>query len=299
MTSKDLRTAYNPNYFSIESILASQTLVPCRTEMRLPKFGFLVPDCNSEDLPVGTDLELPIWAARVLCRPRRIYVSVDIPPGFKETHREVVEEDPTAATVDLKKVNVNYYEAGHMCTSLFHHDAGELAEMLPEVLQQRILCIGSAIGATVERNSPLNQDRMDILEEKLFKDAKDCNESLEDWLQPFGVPPEIEAELRRPPPPPPSPPKQVTHHHQQYPHRHTHQLPPAPAHSQLPPPIYGNPYAHLQQSGSTSPYGTMSMSSHQGLGMPQNIAHQQIHGQIQSHNNQGQYPHHSHNMYMK
>ncbi|ODM94705.1 DNA replication complex GINS protein PSF3 [Orchesella cincta] len=310
MSSKDLRTAYHPNYFSVENILASQTLIPCRTEMRLPKFGFLVPDCNSEDLPVGINLELPIWAARVLCRPLRTYVSVNIPPGFKEAHREcnelwiflmigncreVFKEDPT---VDLKKVNTNYYETGHLCTALFHNDAGELAEMLPEVLQQRILCIGSAVGATVRRNSPLHGEMMDILEEKLFKDSQESRIKLDDWLQPFELPPEVKEELRRPKPPPPSPPKQ---HHQQYLHRpFANQLPPAPAHSQLPPPVYGNPYAQLHQSGHPSPYGSMNMSSHQGLGMQnQNTSLQhQGHGQVQSHNH-SHYSQQSHNMYMK
>lgn len=49
--------------------------------------GFLVPDCQSEDLPVGVNLQLPLWAARVLCKPGRKYVSVNIPAGFKEAHR--------------------------------------------------------------------------------------------------------------------------------------------------------------------------------------------------------------------
>ncbi|ODM97802.1 N-acetyllactosaminide alpha-1,3-galactosyltransferase [Orchesella cincta] len=122
-----------------------------------------------------------MWATRVLCRPLRTYVSVNIPPGFKEAHREVFKEDPT---VDLKKV-----------------------------LQQRILCIGSAVGATVRRNSPLHGEMMDILEEKLFKDSQESRIKLDDWLQPFELPPEVKEELRRPKPPPPSPPKQ---HHQQF-----------------------------------------------------------------------------------
>lgn len=39
MTQKVLRTTYSPNYFSIDYIMACHTLVPCRTEVNLPKFG--------------------------------------------------------------------------------------------------------------------------------------------------------------------------------------------------------------------------------------------------------------------
>lgn len=44
MTERDLRRTYYPNYFSIDNILACQTLIPCRTEMRLPKFGRIIRD---------------------------------------------------------------------------------------------------------------------------------------------------------------------------------------------------------------------------------------------------------------
>lgn len=49
--------------------------------------GFLAPETNSVDLPVGVHLELPLWAARVMCKPGRTYVSVNIPSGFKDAHR--------------------------------------------------------------------------------------------------------------------------------------------------------------------------------------------------------------------
>lgn len=92
-----------------------------------------------------------------------------------------MDDDPTCA--NLREIHPQYFEAGHLCTSLFHNDAGELAEMLPEValaksdtktanfkfhfwlspnhkleyiiffhqiLQQRILCIGETTIATQE-----------------------------------------------------------------------------------------------------------------------------------------------------
>ncbi|CAL8133413.1 unnamed protein product [Orchesella dallaii] len=297
MSSKDLRTAYHPNYFSVESILAAQTLVPCTTQMRLPKFGFLVPDCNSEDLPVGTSFDLPIWAARVLCRPLRTFVTVTIPAGFKEVHREVIEEDANSS--DLNKVNANFYESGHLCTSLFHNDAGELAEMLPEILQTRILCIGATTGTTLLHSSALKEDLMDTLEKKLLKDTQAGKTNLREWLETFNLPPAVEAELRRPKPQPPAPApppvqrqpaphyqnlhqqqQHLPHHlqpqqhqHQQFTHRpvaHVNPQPtqpvPAPAHShpqvQLPHSSYGNPYAHLQTGGLPPPYNNINVAPH-------------------------------------
>ncbi|ODM86578.1 DNA replication complex GINS protein PSF3, partial [Orchesella cincta] len=181
MSTKDLRKAYHPNYFSIDSILAAQTLVPCMTQTTIPKFGFLVPDCNSEDLPFGTNLQLPIWAARVLCRPLRTFVAVTIPPGFKEAHGKVTEEDPNI--VDLSKVNDNFYEAGHLCTALFHSEAGELAEMLPDVLQARVLCLGSATGTPSPNGTPIKAELMDNVEKKLMEDTQKCRTNVDEWLE--------------------------------------------------------------------------------------------------------------------
>lgn len=53
--------------------------------------------------------------------------------------REVTEEKATRT--DLTKIHEQYFEAGHLCTSLFHNDAGELAEMLPEVIKKHIVVV--------------------------------------------------------------------------------------------------------------------------------------------------------------
>lgn len=39
MSSKELRKSFNPSYFSIEDILASQTRVPCQTRVPINNFG--------------------------------------------------------------------------------------------------------------------------------------------------------------------------------------------------------------------------------------------------------------------
>lgn len=47
---------------------------------------------------------------------------------------EVLTSEGKRATTDLQKIHPHYYEVGHLCTSLYHEDAGDLAEMLPEVI---------------------------------------------------------------------------------------------------------------------------------------------------------------------
>lgn len=49
--------------------------------------GFLDLSSESEDLKIGTKLELPLWLAQPLNIARESIVSVDIPKTYKEGYR--------------------------------------------------------------------------------------------------------------------------------------------------------------------------------------------------------------------
>lgn len=53
--------------------------------------GFLDPSSESEDIAVGTTVELPYWLAQSLCSRRRNIVMVEIPKIYKEPYRSVVK----------------------------------------------------------------------------------------------------------------------------------------------------------------------------------------------------------------
>jgi hypothetical protein len=55
--------------------------------------GFLDPSSESEDIAVGTTVELPYWLAQSLCSRRRNIVTVEIPKIYKEPYRSVVKHD--------------------------------------------------------------------------------------------------------------------------------------------------------------------------------------------------------------
>lgn len=64
-STMELNRSYNPGYFSLEDILATQERVPCHVEKELKDVGFLDPGSESADLAKGTRLELPYWMAEV------------------------------------------------------------------------------------------------------------------------------------------------------------------------------------------------------------------------------------------
>jgi hypothetical protein len=55
--------------------------------------GFLDPSSESEDIAVGTTVELPYWLAQSLCSRRRNIITVEIPKIYKEPYRSVVKHD--------------------------------------------------------------------------------------------------------------------------------------------------------------------------------------------------------------
>ena len=108
-TNMDLNQSYNPSYFSIEDILATQERVPCQVESDLKNLGFLDPGSDNQDLGRGTKLELPLWMVEGLTDYKaRNYITVDVPKTFKEVFREIMSADPLV--VDLHKMGLYYYE---------------------------------------------------------------------------------------------------------------------------------------------------------------------------------------------
>jgi len=185
-------STFTPNYFSLEDIIASQIRVPCKTLVDLPNFGFLEPSLNSENLPAGVDLELPLWVAQTMAKPGRRYVSVNVPKKYKEAYRSVLKADATV--VDLNKMGPHFYQSGLHLSTLPTPESEHVAAILPEVLQKRLqsmldsytytTAVQSADDATsAQKGTMMKETHMDALEHRVYNDAKKGSEVMQDWLE--------------------------------------------------------------------------------------------------------------------
>jgi len=172
--------------------MASQTRVPCRTLVDITNFGFLDASQESQDLPDGSQIELPIWAATAMSTRNRGFVSVRMPKYFGDKYRDVLKADPVV--VDLNKMGPQYYQAGLQLCTLPSDDGGQVSETLPEVLQRRLIGMFDAYSLNRDMKSTddctsnnvgntLRYHYMDPLETKIFNDSKHASEELDSWLR--------------------------------------------------------------------------------------------------------------------
>ncbi|CAL8147117.1 unnamed protein product [Orchesella dallaii] len=191
MSSKELKKSFSPRYFALEDILASQTRVPCRTEVAMTNCGFLDPSQETKDLAAGTQVEIPIWAARVLSKQKRALISLKMPKFYGECYGEVLTAEP--AVVDLNKMGPYYYQSALQLCALPSDQAEKIAEVLPDILQKRVIamadsyCLHRNVKSTDEVSNPLGNilkfHHVDPLEMQIFTDSKNASEELDDWLR--------------------------------------------------------------------------------------------------------------------
>lgn len=196
MSRKELRKSFTPSYFSVEDILASETRVPCETEVQISKCGFLDPSGGTEDLAVGSVVELPLWAATRLCKQKREkFITVKTPKFFDENAREVLKAEP--AVVDLNKMAAHFYQTGLQICTLPNPDVEFIAEVLPETFQKRLPAIfdtyslnrdfkSTEYNARGEGNA-MQVKYMDPLEIQLFQHSKMACKALDNWMRRYSL----------------------------------------------------------------------------------------------------------------
>ncbi|XP_029465110.1 DNA replication complex GINS protein PSF3 [Rhinatrema bivittatum] len=155
------------NLLSLEDILMSQEKLPCRTESSLLRLGFLEKSGDSENIPPGSKMELPLWLVKGLYDQKRRVLSVELPKIYREGWRTVFNAD--ANVVDLHKLGPHYYGFG---SQLLHFESPENAEIVKTILQtfvgrfRRIM--DSSQNAYNEDTSALVA-KLDELERALFR----------------------------------------------------------------------------------------------------------------------------------
>ncbi|GJQ76755.1 hypothetical protein Trydic_g15598 [Trypoxylus dichotomus] len=178
-----LGSAYTPNYFAIDDILATQERTPCKFLVNVPKLGSkLNPSAEEDDISAGTALELPMWLVQQLGSGRQPVVSVDLPRIFKEAYREVLKADPNA--VDLHKFSLYFYELGSHAKEF--DSRGDVAEILIHSFKGRFRKIMDLAHNTSSDSTV--QDSLDVLERILYNNGHKARVKLNTWLITSGIP---------------------------------------------------------------------------------------------------------------
>ncbi|KAJ8937969.1 hypothetical protein NQ318_003729 [Aromia moschata] len=176
-----LPTAYSPNYYSLDDILATQERTPCKFLINVPKMGNLNPSTIEKDLPAGTALELPMWLVLEMSTGRQPIVLPELPKIYKEAYREILEAD--ACAVDLHKFNLYFYELGSYAKRFDRK--GDVHQTLLHTFRTRFRQLMDLADNSI--SDPSVQQRLDTLERRLFKDGYNARTKLNAWLVESGA----------------------------------------------------------------------------------------------------------------
>ncbi|ODM86577.1 hypothetical protein Ocin01_20104 [Orchesella cincta] len=118
----------------------------------------------------------------VLCRPLRTFVAVTIPPGFKEAHGKVTEEDPNI--VDLNKVNDNFYEAVISAQPFFTVRLGSWRRCY-RMFFKREFSVSVPPLDHYPNGTPIKGTDGQRREKASMEDTQKCRTNVDEWLEVF------------------------------------------------------------------------------------------------------------------
>lgn len=158
---------YGEDYLSTDDILALSQRVACNFERSVQGLGFIDPATESNDVTVNTKVEIPLWLAKVL--HSRKLVSIEVPKGYNETYREILDADSTV--VDLHKLGPRFYSFGKHLVGLNIKESEDIAKSLVNTFHQRFhklldysLSVTSDTGnEMLQYQSTLDDKELDIL----------------------------------------------------------------------------------------------------------------------------------------
>lgn len=92
------------------------------------------PSSQTDDLKVGTELELPLWLVQSIGNAAPTIIEKSLPKIYTEAYREILKADPTA--VDLHKLNPNFYDVG--CYIMQFDPKREIGNTLMDVRRENV-----------------------------------------------------------------------------------------------------------------------------------------------------------------
>ncbi|KAK2190338.1 hypothetical protein NP493_84g05066 [Ridgeia piscesae] len=169
----------NENYFSIDDIIATQEKIPCKFEVAVPHLGYLDQSSDSEDVAVGTKLELPYWLAQSLCGRRKHTVSVELPKVYRESYREIFDADATV--VDLHKLGPYFYLFGTRLLHFEHPDSADIAKNLLQTFQTRFRMIMDMSQNSFNEDVTQLTQKLDETERTIFDVGQQGLNDFQQW----------------------------------------------------------------------------------------------------------------------
>ncbi|XP_056643740.1 DNA replication complex GINS protein PSF3 isoform X2 [Diorhabda sublineata] len=155
---------------------ATQERTPCKIILNVPKMGHLNPSVSEKDLLPGTFQELPLWLVDEISLSRQPIVAPDLPKIYRESYREILKADATA--VDLHKFSLYFYEVG---AYIKHFDRkNEVHDTLIHTFRTRFRQLMDLADNTI--SDPSVQQKLDMLERKIFNEAYKARVKMNNWL---------------------------------------------------------------------------------------------------------------------
>ena len=172
---------YCDDYFNINDIMANSRRLVSTALVPLKGLGLeLDPRGESEDIEVGTKLEIPLWLARDMHSGRLI--DVTLPKGFNRTYREIFEAD--ANCVDLHKLGPDFYRFGQHLAHMNLDESEDIASSLVETFHQRYhRLVNYSLSSTNDKISDIQSfiQQLDNEEKQLFISGKSSLDQMKDW----------------------------------------------------------------------------------------------------------------------
>ncbi|QDZ18129.1 subunit Psf3 of DNA replication GINS complex [Chloropicon primus] len=180
-------------YYDVDDILAEEETLP--TVFNTSVYGLgraLDPSCDSKDLPVGSNVNLPFWLADFLSR--RKMLKPHLPKFLKKKLRDELQGE--AECVDLRDRCKFFYELGRKLCTLQNLDGSEdLSAFLLNTFTSRFtgMLTTSHICSNEKRQNYTKVLSNEELE--LFVRAQASSKAFEKWIYSKGL--KISSRIKR------------------------------------------------------------------------------------------------------
>ncbi|KAI8048799.1 DNA replication complex GINS protein psf3 [Syncephalis plumigaleata] len=150
------------DYYDIDGILSEQQRIPCEMVIEGTQLGFL--DNNpGEDIPIGSQVELPLWLAGILAMSEQ--VGIEMPKAYGTSIRSSMKASTT--NIDLHRLGPYYYLFGAKLTNII--DDVDLQKLLANTFRERLGIIMDYAHGRMGAEQTTMFARMDHTERDLYR----------------------------------------------------------------------------------------------------------------------------------
>jgi len=162
------------NYFDIDDILSEEKLITCKFLYDGYGLGILDPGSITQDMTVGTKIDLPFWMTSLLAKKQ--IVSVEFPQEYQDKFKAQILNEPEV--VSMKKFT--YYDKIGSTLSSFFNDRA-LSNLLFKCFRDRFLKIYNQ--SLHLRDSDITKTQINLTDSErfIFQVGFKVSMEYEDW----------------------------------------------------------------------------------------------------------------------